>query len=298
MTVPAPITLLNPDGLALLRQHADNRQCVQFNTAAALQAAAFREGFVPNSPEFELAIEGGATYVAQRTEHPGTGEVRVYFVPKDTPIPDQVRWLDSKGEVGPTPPSEVPATPSLDGRILWEIVNFSQLAKDALLGVGDCGPTSLKTTLNFYGVQVTVDRIGKHLGLQKGYTSVGVQAMVNAAAAFGLVMEARQAPASIDPLLTEINAGRPFIWLANYQYLPYRYDEDWQGNHWLTGVGWRRRNGKMEIIYHDPYWPDALDGAFAWIDADTFLTAWRMVTAFPGSAVPYRWLKVVRPPRR
>ncbi len=39
----------------------------------------FADGFVPNSPEFQLNV-GGVTYIGQRGERLDTGEVRVYFV--------------------------------------------------------------------------------------------------------------------------------------------------------------------------------------------------------------------------
>ena len=37
------------------------------------------DGFVPNSPEFSVPFDG-ATYICQRAEHLGTGEVRIYHV--------------------------------------------------------------------------------------------------------------------------------------------------------------------------------------------------------------------------
>jgi hypothetical protein len=60
---------------------AAEAQLIQFNPRAALQKALFSDGFAPNSPEFEVE-HSGVTYVGQRAEHPGTGEVRVYYAPK------------------------------------------------------------------------------------------------------------------------------------------------------------------------------------------------------------------------
>jgi hypothetical protein len=57
-----------------LLAEAERQQVIQFNPAAALQSRIFAAGFVPNSPEFRL--DGHA---AQRAEHLGTGEVRVYY---------------------------------------------------------------------------------------------------------------------------------------------------------------------------------------------------------------------------
>ena len=71
---PKPITLNQ-----VLLEEAAKRQVIQFNPNAALQQRIFAAGFVPNSPEFEVE-HGGVHYAAQRAEHLGTGEVRIYFV--------------------------------------------------------------------------------------------------------------------------------------------------------------------------------------------------------------------------
>ena len=63
-----------------LRKTAQKEQRIQFNRDAALQKAIFAAGFVPNSPEFPLSF-GGVDYIGQRSEHLGTGEVRVYNCP-------------------------------------------------------------------------------------------------------------------------------------------------------------------------------------------------------------------------
>jgi len=62
---------------ALLAE-AEARQVIQFNPNAALQQRIFADGFVPNSPEFDVQVSG-VTYRAQRAEHLGTGKVRVYY---------------------------------------------------------------------------------------------------------------------------------------------------------------------------------------------------------------------------
>jgi len=60
---------------------AAKAQVMQFNPSAALQKRIFADGFVPNSPEFEVEFDR-TRYVAQRAEHLETGDVRVYYVPK------------------------------------------------------------------------------------------------------------------------------------------------------------------------------------------------------------------------
>ncbi len=60
---------------------AEEAQAIQFNPQAALQKRIFADGFVPNSPEFEVDFNS-VSYVAQRAEHLDTGEVRVYHVVK------------------------------------------------------------------------------------------------------------------------------------------------------------------------------------------------------------------------
>ena len=64
----------------LVLHAADAAQVIQFNPNAALQRRIFADGFVPNSPEFELE-HGNVWYVAQRAEHLASGEVRAYYVP-------------------------------------------------------------------------------------------------------------------------------------------------------------------------------------------------------------------------
>lgn len=59
---------------------AAERQRIQLNPAAALQRRILGDGFVPTSAEFRLAI-AGSEWAAQRAEHLGTGEVRVYHAP-------------------------------------------------------------------------------------------------------------------------------------------------------------------------------------------------------------------------
>ncbi len=62
-----------------LLAEGEGRQVIQFNPNAALQKRIFADGFVPNSPEFNLTVEGVA-YAAQRAENLGSGQVRVYYV--------------------------------------------------------------------------------------------------------------------------------------------------------------------------------------------------------------------------
>ena len=80
---PPPVPVINPPGPTLesvLKEEAARKQVIQFNPGAALQKVIFAAGFVPNSGEFDLE-NGGVKYIAQRSEHLGSGEVRVYYVP-------------------------------------------------------------------------------------------------------------------------------------------------------------------------------------------------------------------------
>lgn len=79
---PGTVPIVNPPAPSLgtaLKQLAAEKQVIQFNPNAALQKVIFADGFVPNSGEFEL-VHGGTKHIAQRAEHLGTGEVRVYYV--------------------------------------------------------------------------------------------------------------------------------------------------------------------------------------------------------------------------
>ncbi len=74
---PKPLPALHEKLLAA----GEQAQVIQFNPDAALQKHIFADGFVPNSPEFELEVDD-VSYVGQRAEALGTGEVRVYYVVK------------------------------------------------------------------------------------------------------------------------------------------------------------------------------------------------------------------------
>ncbi len=81
-TPPPPTPTPSPTPAALqeaLLAEANRRQAIQFNPNASLQKRIFADGFVPNSPEFEMSF-GGVAYVAQRAENLASGEVRVYYV--------------------------------------------------------------------------------------------------------------------------------------------------------------------------------------------------------------------------
>lgn len=80
---PQPVTPPPEPAKATLQEtllaEAARRQVIQFNPNAGLQKRIFADGFVPNSPEFEVE-HANVRYVAQRAEHLGSGEVRVYYV--------------------------------------------------------------------------------------------------------------------------------------------------------------------------------------------------------------------------
>lgn len=79
---PTPTPTPQPPAPTLqstLLAEAARRQVIQFNPNASLQKRIFADGFVPNSPEFEVEF-GNARYVAQRAENLASGEVRVYYV--------------------------------------------------------------------------------------------------------------------------------------------------------------------------------------------------------------------------
>jgi hypothetical protein len=60
---------------------AELNQIMQFNPGAALQKEIVDDHFVPNSPEFDVTVDG-QDYVAQRAEHLQSGKVRVYYANK------------------------------------------------------------------------------------------------------------------------------------------------------------------------------------------------------------------------
>jgi hypothetical protein len=70
-----------PSGWTLeeaLVEAGEDAQVIQFNPGAALQKRIFADGFVPNSPEFGIELDG-VCYAGQRAEHLESGEVRIYY---------------------------------------------------------------------------------------------------------------------------------------------------------------------------------------------------------------------------
>lgn len=70
-----------PSGWTLeeaLIEAGEDTQVIQFNPDAALQRRIFADGFVPNSPEFGIELDG-VCYAGQRAEHLESGEVRIYY---------------------------------------------------------------------------------------------------------------------------------------------------------------------------------------------------------------------------
>lgn len=57
---------------------ADENQIVHLDSNASLQKQMQADGFVPTSNEYGVTHDG-KTYMAQRADHPDTGEVRVYY---------------------------------------------------------------------------------------------------------------------------------------------------------------------------------------------------------------------------
>jgi len=68
-----------PNRESIIRE-SDLHQVIEFNPGAALQKAALRDGFHPNSAEFKYS-ESGKDWIAQRTERMDRHSVRTYFVP-------------------------------------------------------------------------------------------------------------------------------------------------------------------------------------------------------------------------
>lgn len=61
-----------------MAHEAQKHQVIQFNPDAALQKMIFKDGYVPNSPEFDVEFEG-ELWRGQRSERLDNGNVRVYY---------------------------------------------------------------------------------------------------------------------------------------------------------------------------------------------------------------------------
>jgi len=124
---------------ALLAE-GERRQEIEFNPGASLQKVIFRDGFVPNSPEFR-AHSGGREFAVQRAEHLGSGEVRAYYAPVSDfgRVGHQVRrGGQGGGSDDPDEPEEpdVPADPvyRIEG---WDAAAQRWVSGDVRLGADD-----------------------------------------------------------------------------------------------------------------------------------------------------------------
>lgn len=90
----AAVRRLLPESVALdalLLEEADANQVIQFNPNAALQRRIYADGFVPNSPEFDVTV-GDVRYRVQRAEHLEAGKMRAYYA--EVPRWDDVRFVE------------------------------------------------------------------------------------------------------------------------------------------------------------------------------------------------------------
>lgn len=138
----------------------------------------------------------------------------------------------------------------------WIGQNVKEITSDDYSN-NDCGPDCVAMVLHWRGLDLTVDEISKATGLPYGYSYTVPGQLIAAAKKFNLNLT-RAVNLSIDSLKHEIDAGRPVITLVHYGSLHKRSSATFKAGHWIVVVGYT----DTSIVYHDPLWQSADDGAF------------------------------------
>ena len=158
--------------------------------------------------------------------------------------------------------------------VVLDVPWLSQLGPDAAFAPGDCGPACLAMWINYLGqASVTVDDVSKQSRLDEGFKYTMPAHLIWAARHWNIDLY-WQRYLEIDDLKAELDAGQPCIVLAEYDWLPHRYDASYAKSHWLLVIGY----DSDSVFYHDPYWRSEFSGANIDIGYQDFFTAWRNVT--------------------
>jgi hypothetical protein len=251
--------------------------------------------FVTNELRF---TEGGKQWVALGGQNPVTQD-KVMAIAVDGQWGAIELW-GKKFTTGAITKISPTAAPVTEPPVLFErevklaVPYLSQLdPNNAKYGIGDCGPTSGAMVLNFKGVPATPDRLGLIMGLPANYLASDILALedgINKLAGRQLV-DHRNAGTDPLTLITIIDGGNPAILLVDYDLIPYRSDANYHNGHYLVLVGYRYRKGKLEFLFHDPYWAvDRVDGQYMWMDVPALYACWGSTTYFN---YPRQYLRVV-----
>jgi uncharacterized protein YgiM (DUF1202 family) len=142
---------------------------------------------------------------------------------------------------------------------------------DANLKRTDCGPCCIAMILGGIGQQVTTNAVVAAAN-QQGDNGLMQSQVINAARAFGLVMDWAQG-FTLDGLKKLIDNGQPPIALVKYANLPERVDKGSTGGHYVVVVGYD--DATQRIFINDPdYFPGTSGGFQKAYSYQTWMSAW------------------------
>ena len=171
------------------------------------------------------------------------------------------------------------ALSSAGGGKALTIPYLSQFGLGASYAPGDCGAACAAMIANWRGHACTVDEVGKAINKPSGYLFMTISEVVAAAGKFGVVL-VYQPSMLLEDFKQHINAGLPVVALVNYQSIPatLRREANYDAGHYILVVGY----DDTSIIYHDPDWLTAEDGANKRMLQADFVKAFS--TAAPGNS--------------
>lgn len=176
----------------------------------------------------------------------------------------RVTLMEARREITPTPLKRL--------EVQWIGQNTNAATDD--YSNNDCGAAAVAMVANYRGIVCTVDNVSAATGRPRGFSALSFSDLVTASSRLGLPLK-YFSDVGIEEFEADIEAGNPAIALVDYRSLPAtnRYDARYNGGHYLVIVG----AGSDSIVYHDPYWPSADNGAFRVLTRSEFEFAYTTI---------------------
>lgn len=153
--------------------------------------------------------------------------------------------------------------------VRFEVDYIPQLGEGASRAIRDCGPACLAMLLKFRGFDTSVDLICDYLGIIGNSPGANIHQLREASRSYGVRLM-HISGVTTDALAETLHMyNNPAIALIRYHHLPFRFDRDYRGGHYVLIVG----SVGGSVIIHDPYWPDNR-GAYIQVPHFHFEQAW------------------------
>lgn len=152
----------------------------------------------------------------------------------------------------------------------------SQWAADANLNEADCGPTCVAMILNYFGIDVTPNKLYDHLPGKKAGDFTNFVELRNVANAFNISLNRQQynhQGEALANLRATLDSGRPVMALIKYASWKKTTGNHFDFGHFVIVTGY----DEAQITCHDPLfglWQPASQGAHIRMSADLFCAGW------------------------